>query len=174
MIGFSIDGFQWQHYCKLERLADITSTDISGFNILGEYINDVQGVYHQYKVTVAVPMRDRDAYNALYEILTEPVDGHVFVFPYGSKTIQLTARVNQIPDVYYPTDGDGAYWLAQDFTIISNYPTKRLSLGEVLTRGITPGPDVAEPAVGEIWEWDGTQWTEYSPPSYPDADTMYF
>lgn len=174
MKGFSIDGFTWEHFCEIRRLADVTSTDISGYLMTGAYFNDVQGTYHSYEITVAVPMSERDAYNQLYELLTEPVDGHAFVLPYNSKTISLTARVAEIPDEFYPVGTDGAYWLGQRFTIVSNYPTKRMGLAEVLTRGIAPGPDVAEPAVGEIWEWDGTQWNTYTPPSYPDADIMDF
>lgn len=171
MKGFSVDGVLWGHHCQIRRVADMTPTDISGVLLGGAYFNDILGTYMSYEITVAVPMHQRDDYAALFEILTQPVDGHAFVLPYNATTISLTARVAQVSDEFYPTDGDGAYWLARAFTIVSNYPTKYMSLGDTLTRGMSPAPDRAEPAVGEVLQWDGDSWETYTPPSYPDADT---
>lgn len=170
MKGFIVDGIPWSHHCQIRRVADMTPSDISGPLLDLSYFNDVKGTYLTYEITVTVPMRDRDDYTALFDLLTEPADAHAFVVPYGNTSISVTARIAQISDEFYPVV-DGAYWLARSFTIISNYPTKSYSLGEAITRGMAPGPDVVSPAVGELWEWDGEEWVEAD---LPDADTTYY
>lgn len=171
MKGFIVDGLAWEHHCQIRRVADMTPSDISGPLLDLSYFNDVKGTYLTYEITVAVPMGERDDYAALWDLLTDPADAHAFTVPYGNSSISVTARIAQISDEFYPVV-DGAYWLARSFTIISNYPSKFYSLGEVVTRGMAPGPDMAAPAVGETLTWDGTAWVEAS--SWPDADTTYY
>ena len=140
MIG--IDGLTWNVPCKITRTAALQASDISGLTMDLGYMNDVYGTYMSYDVELPVPQSMKDEYSAIYELLTDPVDGHSFTLPYNQDYIQITGRVMSVKDVLYRTS-DGNYWEGCSFTVISNYPSKFLELGQVLTRGRTPAPGIS-------------------------------
>ena len=80
---FSVDGIEWPYPCTVERAAELKLSDISGLMMDGTIFNDVLGTYMQYRLKLAIPLTDMDAGNAIYEKLTEPVEGHTFIFPYN-------------------------------------------------------------------------------------------
>jgi hypothetical protein len=168
---FTIDGVTWPYRCSVERAAEVKSSEISGFLLNGNYFNDVIGTYMQYSIKLAIPITDIDRGNALYEILTEPVDGHTFVFPYGGSTVQITGRLDGAPEDVYRMVGNKPYWAGLSFTVTANNPSKSMSLGQVIQRGMTPLPDVTSPEVGTVYTWTGTGW---SASGLPDGDAMSF
>ena len=155
---FTVDGMQWAIPCDITRKAEVTPSDISGMLLDGSYFNDVLGTYMQYDVSVVPNPRDMGAYYSLFELLSDPVDGHVFVLPYNGDTIEITARVEEISDIYVRLPGGGVYWKGAKFTITSNAPTKQLTLSESITRGLTPIPDVQEPAIGDTYTYTENGW----------------
>ena len=170
---FTVDGIEWAYPCAVQRAAEVKYSSISGLMLDGSIFNDVLGTYMQYTLRLAIPLTDRDAGNTIYEKLTEPVDGHVFVFPYNASTITVTGAIKgQISDVYVRMPNGGTYWNGLKFTVAANAPSKTMSLSEVITRGRAPLPDIAEPSVGDTYTWDGDQWTVAQ--TYQDADDMYF
>lgn len=172
MIG--IDGSQWQVPCDITRVSEIRSSEISGMMLDKSYFNDVIGTFLKYDVLLAVPTTMQDSYANIYETLTAPVDAHTFVMPYNQGTIQITARVESVSDVYVYSATNKQYWRGVKFTAIANHPTKTMGLSEVITRGKSPLPEAIGLPVGSVYELKSTGWEEYSAPSYEDVDEVSF
>lgn len=121
---FTVDGMQWTFPCDIERVSEITASEISGMLLNKNYFNDVIGVYLSYTVTIVVPFGSMGTYTSLYEILTSPVDSHSFTFPYNQTTVSFSGRVRSISDVYRRMPDGSAHWRGIKFTVISNEPNK--------------------------------------------------
>ena len=168
----SIDGIEYDVKCSVRRQADIRDTDISGEMLDGSYFHDISGTYFDYNISFLYPLYDQDKYAAIYEALTEPVDGHAFVLPYNNSTVEITAKVEMLDDEQIEMESGYKYWRGLRFGLTANAPTKVMSLSEVLTRGRAPLPDMANPAEGTSYTWDGTAWVEAV--VYEDADDIAY
>ncbi|MBR0367410.1 MAG: hypothetical protein IJH86_03330 [Clostridia bacterium] len=157
---FYVDGVEWRWPCDIERAAEMTPSQISGLMLDGSVFNDVLGTYMRYTVTVVVPLTCRDEYAALYEILTQPVDGHRFLLPYNNGWVEVTGRVARVGDVYVRMPDGGSCWKGARFTVEGNHPTKAMSLGEVIAAGRAPLPEVAAPEEGACYAFHDGAWVE--------------
>lgn len=169
---FTVDGLSWSIPCDIERTAEVTSSDISGMLMDGSYFNDVLGTYMKYTVTVCPNPHQMGDYYSLFRLLSEPVDGHTFVLPYDDDTIQITGRVEDISDIYVRMPNNGVYWKGASFTVISNAPTRTVTLQQAIQRGLTPIPDVVSPEIGDTYTYTANGWEETS--ALPDADTTAY
>ena len=168
----TIDGVVWSVPCKIVRTAEIKPSQISGLMLDKSWFNDVIGTYMSYTVTLAVPVTLRDLYAQIYEILTDPVDGHTFVLPYNSSTVTVTGRVQTVKDTLARFPGDVNHWKGITFTVIANHPTKSKTLAEIETRGRTVVPEVAEHNEGDTWVWTNGGWALSV--SYTNADNKRY
>lgn len=168
---FAIDGVQWDVPCRIVRTAEIAASEISGMLLDRTYFNDVLGTWMRYEVEVPVPAGREADYHALYETLTQPVDGHDFVLPYNGGTIAVTGRVESVTDNWHRTWNGGNYWEGCRFALVGNGPSKSMSLGQVIARGRKALPDVQDPDVGDTYRWNGAVWAEVS---WADADNKYY
>ena len=159
-MSWSIDGNTWEIPCDIERTSEVRGSEISGAMLDGSYFNDVVGTYLKYDISLAVPYKWEDQYNAIYEQLTDPVDGHTFILPYGGAEITVTGRVENVRDVFLRLPNGKQHWEGIKFSIISNYPSKYMDLDQVIARGRSQLPDVTEPTVGQTYMWNGTAWIE--------------
>lgn len=155
---FTIDGIEYNVKCTIEREAEIKTSDISGMLMNGQMFWDVLGTYMTYDVRLDMPLRNRGRYAALIEQLTEPVEGHAFVLPYNNGTLQLTGKVDAPADVWEKLPSGYTFWRGLKFTIEANGPTKELSLGEAIARGLTPLPDVRAPQIGDTYTFTENGW----------------
>lgn len=121
---FILDGITWDFPCDIERIADMTASDISGLMLDKSYFNDVLGTYLSYTISLAVPFNLRSQYKDLYEAITNPISNHTLVVPYNDSTIEINARIESISDIYVQLANGGNYWKGIRFTAVSNYPTK--------------------------------------------------
>ncbi len=167
----SIDGYEWDIPCDIGRVAEVMPSEISGMLLDKTYFNDVIGTYYSFEVTLAVPPSMADEYATIYEMLTDPVDGHIFIFPYNNTTRQVTARVEEVNDALVYTASNRQYWKGIQFTAVANHPSKTMQLGEVITRGQSPMPEVIDIPIGTMYEMTDDGWVEVT---YPDADLMRF
>jgi len=156
----TVDGIQWPIPCDITRTAEIKASDISGMLMDRSYFYDVLGTYMQYEISLIPNPQDMGAYYALWEQLSKPVDGHTFTLPYNGGAIEITGRVGSISDVYVRLPGGGVYWKGVSFVVTSNAPTKTMSLSEVISRGMTPLPDVQEPEIGDVYEYTANGWVK--------------
>jgi len=169
---FSIDGMQWTIPCDITRTAIVQSSEISGKLLNGEYFNDVEGTYMQYEVTLCPNTQQMGQYYSLYQVISQPVDGHQFVFPYNGSTVEITARIEDISDVYVRMPNGGVYWKGVSFTVISNAPTYEPTLSGAISRGLTPLPDVLEPEIGDTYTYTADGWVLVG--DVGDADTTAY
>ena len=168
---FTVDGMLWDLPCDIERVSEVTASDISGMLLNKNYFNDVIGTFLKYSVTLVVPFGSEAQYARLYEIITAAVDAHTFILPYNEGNITITGRVQSISDVYRRLPGGKVHWKGIKFSVISNSPNKTHTLGQAIARGISPIPDVGGAETGALYEFDGTQWTEAE---FADADDIAY
>lgn len=167
---WSIDGIEWDVGCTIERVSKITSSSVSGMMLDKSYNNDVLGTYLTYKVKLAVPVNQMDKYAQIYELLTAPVSGHTFVFPYGEwDPITIVARVENISDVYVRRPNGTAFWKGISFEAVSNYPAKTSNLEDILETGKIPPPPQTNVPEGTVATFNNGEW-EYQYPAYPPTD----
>ena len=159
---FTIDGVEWDIPCKIERTAEIKESELSGLMLDKSYFSDPVGTYMKYSIGIAVPFGMDQEYEAIYELLTDPVDGHSCVVPYNRGTITITGRIVTVSDVYVKMPNDKNYWRNTKFDIIANAPTKTLSLDEVITRGRAPMPDLDDGEIGDTWTYTSSGWIRWS------------
>lgn len=169
---FTVDGVTWAApcTCDVERKAEIRSSEISGELMDSSYFNDVEGTYYSYQVSMAVPLSMQTEYDQLYEILTEPVDGHSFILPYNQTTITITGRVEEVQDKCYRAS-TGQYWQSVKFEVLPNNASKMMSLSEVIARGMSPLPEVQSVAEGTIMQLTNGEWVELT---LTDADEVEY
>ena len=148
---FTVDDVEWSIPCDITRVAKMTASDISGVMLNKQYFNDVLGTYMQYEVSICPNPHQMGDYHSLFEILSQPVDGHQFVLPYNNSTIEITGRVSDISDIYVRMPGGAVYWKGASFTVVSNAPTKTESLSTTIARGMTPLPDVYDAEIGDTY-----------------------
>lgn len=172
-MSFSIDGLLWPYPCQITREAELKASEISGMLLDKSYFNDCIGTWMNYEVVIAVPVDAADAYAQIYEALTQPVDGHVFVLPYNNSNITITARVVSVQDVWVRMPNSKNHWKGTQFNIIANHPSKIMSLSETLLRGRTPLPDLATVEDGATFTYSAaTGWIPAE--TYDDLDEVYF
>lgn len=165
---FTVDSYEWDYPCSVERNSKIESSDISGMMLDRSYFNDVIGTFMSYSINIAVPVNHYSDYDAIYEILNEPVDGHEFVLPYAGGTLSVTGRVESIRDNMV-RDGNGIHWRRISFDVTANHPTKEMDLEEVLMRGVAPLPDTSDVSPGSAYGYGETGWEELE-----SADDNYY
>ena len=166
---FTIDGIEYNVECSIDREATVKLSDISGLLLDGAIFNDVLGTYMTYDIKLIMPLRNKDRYSVLIEQLTAPVDGHVFVLPYNSGTIQVTGLVEDPADVWEKLPSGYTFWKGLKFTIRANHPSKQMSLGEVLQRGRTPLPELASVSIGDAYYYTSNGWLQL-----PDGDELEY
>lgn len=144
---WTIDGMEWDYPCRIERVAEVTPSEISGLLLNRTYFADIIGMYLKYTITLAVPVGQMENYNTIYEALTAPVPSHEFTLPYNSGEVNIIGRVTMVSDRYIK-DGSGVFWRGTRFEVIANNPTKTMELGEAKAYGIGNFPDAADVPVG--------------------------
>lgn len=164
-MSFTIDGLRWDVPCKIERVAEVKPSEISGMLLDRSYFNDVLGTWLKYTVSIAVPAGMERTYVNLYEQLTEPVDGHLFVLPYNMGTISVTGRIDVVKDQYVRKPS--GHWRGTTFTITANHPMKYNTLGEAITMGLAALPEAGSVQVGQMYTYTNNGW---SLTEYDDAD----
>lgn len=169
---WSVDGFVWNVPCTIERVSEVKSSDISGMLLDKTYFNDVLGTWLKYTIALAIPKGEEGEYSALYEVLSSPDDGHVFVLPYNQSQVSITARVETISDKYVRLPNNKNTWRYTKFDIIANHPSKEKDVDDVITTGLTPTPEAPSASAGDLYEYSSSGvWVQRF---YDDADDTYY
>lgn len=88
---FSIDGQEFNVIVtELARKGRVSESKLSGDVKSGAHFRDIIGTYYDYEMTVGSNALSETEYDALFEILTAPVESHEVVLPYGSNSIELS------------------------------------------------------------------------------------
>lgn len=104
---FTIDGVGYNvGVVSIHRTANIKDGPSADTALSGKRWRDVQGTFYDYTMEVSADGMSREDYDAMYEVLSAPVDSHVLVAPYGQTTISFTACIEVVEDdVLYMDDG---------------------------------------------------------------------
>lgn len=169
---FTVDGLQWSIPCDITRSVRIQDSEISGQLMNGHYFHDVEGTFYDYEVKLTPNPYQMADYYSLVEILTQPVEGHAFVFPYNGETVEVTAKVEAPRDIWVRLPNGGVYWQGMSFKATANGPTKQQTLAGAIRRGLTPLPEVSNPQVGDTWTYTADGWQRAE--GFADADTTAY
>ena len=169
---FTIDGVEYNVKCTIERTIEIKESSISGIMLGGRIFRDILGTYYIYDIRLEMPLKNKGRYHSLIEQLSEPVEGHTFILPYNSDTIELTGKIKDPKDVWKRLESGYKYWDGLEFTIDPNGPSKTEALSTTISRGMTPLPDVYDAEIGDTYTMTADGWEETS--ALPDADSMVF
>lgn len=89
---FVMDGIEYNVSVEaLERSFTIAEATRAKTALNGEKYRDIVGTYYNYTMVVSERNGDREALDAFFDAISNPVDSHICVFPYGQNT--LTQRM---------------------------------------------------------------------------------
>lgn len=89
---FTMDGVSFNvHVTKLTRKFSVLDGENSGRTMDGRMYREPIGSFCNYTMTVSPNGGDPKAMDTFWEAISQPVDSHVCVFPYGQQT--LTQRM---------------------------------------------------------------------------------
>lgn len=91
----------------------------------GRMIRDIIGTYYNYSLQLDTANLDVAEYDALYEVLSAPVDYHVITMPYGQGTITFDAYVANVDDELKRMEPGRNLWGNLTFNFIAMAPRRR-------------------------------------------------
>ena len=92
----SIDGRYYNVFIPeggLKRTFAVTDTDQAGRVQTGEMVRDIIGTFYNYSLDIDTSFLDEDEYDALWTLLSDPVEYHIVRFPYGQYYMEFKAYV---------------------------------------------------------------------------------
>lgn len=170
-MAFTVDGFEWDIPCTIERTAEVKASEISGMMMDKRYFNDVLGTYLKYTVAIAIPKGWENVYTGIYTILAQPQGFHTFTFPYNEDEVNITGRVETISDSWVRLPNGKQTWRKTTFEVISNVPTFEDTLEGAIARGLSPYPVAPEAQEGDLYEYSNGTWIRRY---YANADEVYY
>lgn len=97
---FSVDGVEYPgvNVISLERTGAVLDGSNAGRTMDGAMKRDIIGTYYNFNLELTSDYSDLEQYDALYEVITAPVDSHTITMPYGQGTITFEAYVANVTD----------------------------------------------------------------------------
>lgn len=95
--GLSVDGTRYRvHviYPSLVNSFEIVEGPYSGTAQSGRQIRDIIGTAYPYELRCEPDARYPEDFDALFEVLSAPVESHRVVLPYGQGTIEFDAAIS--------------------------------------------------------------------------------
>lgn len=108
---FKIDGkgFSGVGVESLKRSFRIPDGQNAGNMLSGDYERDLVGTYYDYDLVITTSDLTDNEYDALFEVLSAPVNSHVVEMPYGMSSLTFEAMIESGGDELIPMD-DGTWW----------------------------------------------------------------
>lgn len=76
-----------------EREFSLTEGNNSGTALSGRTIRDILGTAYGYQIGIEPNPHAPEDYDAMYEKISEPVDTHTIIMPYGQSEIEFEAMI---------------------------------------------------------------------------------
>ncbi len=111
--GIMVDGVHYSvnvDYATLVRQFEIIEGDNGGRMISGRKTRDLIGTGYSYTMTLQPDQRYIDDYDALYQVLSAPVESHMITVPYGQGSISFEAMIESGSDTYMGSVGGKQIW----------------------------------------------------------------
>ena len=108
---FKIDGkgFSGVGVESLKRSFRIPDGQNAGDMLSGDYERDLVGTYYVYDLVITPSDLTDNEYDALFEVLSAPVNSHMVEMPYGMSSLTFEAMIESGGDELIPMD-DGTWW----------------------------------------------------------------
>ena len=108
---FLLDGVAYNvRVLSLERKFSLLETGISGRTQDGQMYRDLFGTYYHYTMTVGERNGDTDALDAFWQAISQSVESHACVFPYGQKTLSQQMYVTAGTQALKRMDRNENHW----------------------------------------------------------------
>ena len=109
---FTIDGVGYPGVGveSLTRSALIKDGQNAGELMSGEYERDLVGTYYHYTLVLSGMEPGSPDYDAMYEVLTAPVNSHQVVMPYGQGTLSFQAYIQNAGDTLIAMTDTENWW----------------------------------------------------------------
>ena len=89
----------------------------------GAMHRSIIGTFYNYTVTFDCSDMDETAYDAMYEVLSAPVNSHTIIVPYGQSTLTFDAYVTTGEDVL-ALKGASNHWKGLSVQFIAMQPKR--------------------------------------------------
>lgn len=89
----------------------------------GELHREVIGTYHNYDLQIGVPRNNRNLYNALFDVLSEPTAYHEVILP--NDNIQFKAYFSSVQDQVLIVDDEGTTYRGLSCKCTAKSPRRR-------------------------------------------------
>ena len=109
---FTIDGVGYPGVGveSLTRSALIKDGQNAGELMSGEYERVLVGTYYHYTLVLSGMEPGSTDYDAMYEVLTAPVNSHQVVMPYGQGTLSFQAYIQNAGDALIAMTDTENWW----------------------------------------------------------------
>lgn len=125
---FSVDGVAYAVTVPeggLKRSGKVLDGENATRTKSGKMVRDVIGTYYNYALTIETQHLDTAQYDALYEVLSAPVDSHTITIPYGQGAITFEAYVANVDDELKRMQEGRNLWGGLTFSFIAMEPKRR-------------------------------------------------
>ena len=109
----------------LKRSFKVLDGKNAGRVLSGDMERDVIGTFYNYELQIVAHGTDLTEYDALYEVLSAPVNFHTVSFPYGQQMLTFRAYVTEGQDSISRIAGGKNYWRGLTVQFIAKSPQKR-------------------------------------------------
>lgn len=128
MAVFKVDGVEYNVFVPsggIKRSGKVLDGDKAGRVQTGRMERDIIGTYYNYAMQIDASRLDVASYDALYQVLSAPVDYHNIVVPYGQGTLSFRAYVANVDDELISIDGNRKRWGNLSFNFIAMEPQRK-------------------------------------------------
>lgn len=109
----TVDGRNFNVVIKagsLQRSFEVAEGAGSLAFINGDVDPDIIGTYYNYSMEIDTKMTSPEEYDALWEVLSAPVEFHTVSFPYAQDVLTFEARITGGGDSFYRRINGKNYW----------------------------------------------------------------
>lgn len=109
----TVDGVEYDIRIKMDsikRSFSIIEGKNKGMSISNKTIRDVVGTGYTYQLDIEPNPTNPTSYDALYEVLTAPVETHAVSLPYGQTTLSFDAQVISGTDNFHGAFAGANRW----------------------------------------------------------------
>lgn len=110
---------------SLHRSFELYTGSAEGTVLNGRKKRDVKGTYYNYSMTVSPISGSEADYDALYEVLSAPVESHVVKVPYAQETRSFEVGVSSGEDEVISSRGTKNMFRELNVTLEAMEPARR-------------------------------------------------
>lgn len=107
------------------RSFEIREGNNSGVSLSHRKIRDIGGTVYNYSMQIKTNPLYPEDYDALYEVISAPVECHRVVMPFGQETLEFDAAVSSGQDIDHGVTGGRRKWSELELYFEAMEPQRR-------------------------------------------------